>query len=73
MIEKEVICSETLKTVSSCPCHKCVAVINMMKILKEAPEEGTDQARIFDAATAHLIFPPDEGESFEDIIKNAQK
>jgi hypothetical protein len=72
MIDKLVICSETIQPVGICPCPKCDSVRIMMNILTEAPEDGTDQARLFDSAIAHLIFP-EEGEGFEDILNNAQK
>lgn len=73
MMDDNIICSDTSLSINKCSCQKCLKVITMVVDLKEYPEEGTDQARIFDMAMAHLIFPPDEGESFEDIMKKAQE
>lgn len=73
MIENQIICSETLEIFIKCKCDKCVNAMKVFKSLDSAPEDGTDQAMIFDNATAHLIFPPDEGESFDDIMKKAQE
>jgi hypothetical protein len=73
MIEDNVICSDTLKTIDKCKCLKCKKALKLVFSNDEVPEDGTDQAKIFDEAVAHLIFPPRPGESFDDIINNAQK
>jgi hypothetical protein len=69
----KIICSETLEFFEECKCLKCAKAIKVYKSLESVPEDGTDQAMIFDNATAHLIFPPDEGDSFDDIMKKAQE
>ena len=73
MIVNRIICSDTFNFFEECNCPKCDKALKVFKTLDSAPEEGTDQAVIFDNATAHLIFPPDEGESFDDIMKKAQE
>jgi len=73
MMDDNIICSDTLLSINNCTCKKCIRVINMVVDSEGYPEEGTDQARLFDMAMAHLIFPPDKGDSFEDIMKKAQE
>lgn len=73
MVDNEIICSDTLMIFPSCTCIKCAQLGKLLKMLDDVPEDGTDQATLFDKARAHLIFPPDPGESFDDLMKNAQK
>jgi len=73
MVDNKIICSETTDFFGECRCPKCKKAMQVFLSLDSAPEEGTDQAMIFDHATEHLIFPPDEGESFDDIMKKAQE
>ena len=67
-----IICSHTLKDFNICECNKCKVYRRVLDSMDEPPEDGTDQARIFDESSSHLIFPPKPGESFEDIMKKAK-
>jgi hypothetical protein len=73
MIYKKITCSETMENLDDCKCPKCEYALELFESLDETPEDGTDQAKIFDMAVAHLIFPTDEGDSFEELMKKAQE
>jgi len=73
MVDNNIICSDTMETLDDCKCYKCKHALEFAVSLDSSPEDGTDQARLLDMAMAHLIFPPDKGESFDEIMKKAQE
>lgn len=66
------MCLDTSLSLEECTCDKCIKAIHVTDVMGSPPEEGTDQARIFDSVTEHLVFKSrdgDSGKEFDDFME----